>query len=181
MPTVGDATPESLRMPKYGADLRGMRIRYFGFEDLCLFSAEVTTEEHDALVANVDVRAIPIDIDAQAGVAGANAAEAYLESYKLPGDWIQPTMTWRTILRYVARIMKALEFFEAFAPRTKILAALQLTNTVGDLSQDNQDKLAQAAAIVGITFQTTDTLRKVLKDIALAATEEHVRFDIVRL
>jgi hypothetical protein len=182
MPTVGGATgPQDIRMPKYGSDYPGLRIRYFGYEDFCLYSADLSLEQHDALIANADVRALPQDIDAQAGVAGATAAETFLESHKLPGDWILPTMTWRTILKYVTRIFKAMEYFEMFVPRTKLLAAIQLTTTVGTLSQDNQDKLAQAAAQAGVTFTSSDTIRQVLKDIALAVSEEQVRFDIVRL
>jgi hypothetical protein len=182
MPTVGGATgPQDLRMPKYGSDYPGLRIRYFGYEDLCFYSAEVTQEQHDALVANADVRGLPPNIDQTLGATVATNIETYLENHSMPGDWVRATMTYRQVMNNVLRLMKAMEFFELYLPQVKLLNGRALSTVYNTISQEHQDRLTDVATLVGVTITPTDTIRQVLKDIALAVTEEHLRADLVRL
>lgn len=176
VPVIGDGlTPKTARRAKYIAPdeffVGGIVGRYqamdYGNEPMMLVAAEVTAAEHTAIAANADVIAAPANLD---NTIGANLAtvQAALESVNLPADWITSGMTYRTVLRWIARLFLVCQRFQGLAGGRLFPAGITLASVIGDLSASVRQKLTQGAQSLGLdtsNIAPATTIRAALKDL----------------
>lgn len=123
IPATGTGlTLATARRPKYldafagSAALAGMQFLYYGqLQTVLVNLPNVDQATHDALTANADVIAFPLNLSAQAG-GNLAAVTAALESVKVPSEWVQTTTTYAVIL---SRIQKLFLFCQRFQGRFK--------------------------------------------------------------
>lgn len=118
---------------------------YYGTIPWCLVACDTTTAQHNFLAAQADVSAIPTVWENS--VAGSlNTVKAFLNSARLPSDWVQSSTTWRTILRGVTGIMWFAQRYKALNNSQELIpAGVSLTLTMNSLSQARRDAIQATA------------------------------------
>jgi hypothetical protein len=147
--------------PKYFDDSLAWRAIDYGKEPWMLVAADVTTPQHNAIAANVDVTAVPANLD---GTVGAQLATVQnkLELANLPAHWVTSGMTWRTVLKWTIRLLLLQQRFSGLdhAAARLFSGGITLDSTVGDLPVVVRQRLNAAAQRWGldtsaITLSTT--------------------------
>jgi hypothetical protein len=167
MPLTGAGTRIDPRVPKYrSTDLAGVDVSLmdFGTEPVCLVAADVTTDQHAALVAHPDVMAAPVSLDSQVG-ANLTTVQAAIESFNIPADWIQSTFTYRTVLRGLAAIAQFLQRFQNFQLASIFQSGITLATRFNQLPPPVQANLRNAATDLGYStagLSGTSTIRQIL-------------------
>lgn len=169
VPVIGDGLkPTTARRPKYISD-GGIAGAYqamdYGDDPVMLVAAEVTAGEHTSIASNADVVSAPADLEATIG-ANLATVQAALESKSIPADWVSSGMTYRTVLRWVARLFLLCARLQGLRAGRLFTAGITLSSTVGDLSVSVRQKLNDGAQSLGldtsgITLATT--IRAALK------------------
>lgn len=145
-------------------------MRDYGLEPTALLAADVTNAQHQLLIANADVTAVPANLD---NTLGANRAtvQAALESLHIPADALTNATTYRQVLRGVMAIFALAQRFNGRVGNSGRLfpVGITLATTLGDLSQSVRNQLQSAAEELGYDYSgltLQSTLRDVLKQIA---------------
>lgn len=169
VPVIGDGSSiTNARRPKYVSDggIAGVfQCMDYGNEPTMLVAADVTLAEQTALATNPDVIVVPANLDATIG-ANLGAVQAALDALNIPADWITGAMTYRIVLRWIARLFLISQKFQGLAGGRIFPAGITLNSTVGDLSTSVRQKLLQGAQSLnldtsGITLAMT--IRAALK------------------
>lgn len=136
-------------LPLMGSDIHCMP---YGRQGVCLVSANVTTAEHNSLVAHDDVAAVPANLDATIGGALATVVAA-LEPMHFPCEWVTAQTTWRTLVRAVARLIALAQRVDGVTNGGRLLpVGITLDSTIGDLSAAQRDFMKTAIESFGGTF-----------------------------
>ena len=146
----------------------------YGKEPVYLLCADVTTEQHNALVANADVAAFPANLESLVGGAEA-ATEAALESFNIPGDWVAPGMSFRFVLRVIVGVFQLTQRYKALAQEDNASPALfpagvTLSTPYSDMPVPYRQRLLEAIDSLGYDRSMLDnnsTLRQLLREIGL--------------
>lgn len=150
MPLINTG-PLAVRRPAYVSDgqiagrFGGMD---YGSEPRMLIWADVTPAEHAAIIAHSDVIAVPLDIESTVG-ANLAAVQSALELFNMPADWITSGMTYRTVLRVLAKLHYLCQAFQLNTDRLFSLT-IDLSALVSDLSANVRQKVLQGAARLGL-------------------------------
>jgi hypothetical protein len=136
----------------------------YGLEPVMLVRADVTSPQHNAIAANADADAFPANLE---NTVGSNLAtvSAQLEAKGIPGDWVTAGMTFRAVLRWVARLFCIAQRLNGRA-RLRLLSEQTLDSTVGDLSAARRQALNDAAQSLGLDTSSITlamTIRQALK------------------
>lgn len=138
----------------------------YGLEPLMLIIADVTNAEHTSIAANTDVVAAPLNIN---NTIGGNLAtvQSKLEAVNIPADWITSGMTYKTVLRWVARLFLIMQRFhgKGFG---RLLQSLTLTDLVSDIPSQKRQNLNTAAQELGLDtsgITGSMTIRNALKNL----------------
>jgi hypothetical protein len=136
----------------------------YGAQAVCLVVADLDQAQHEALVANLDVLAVPENLDANVSSLAVPIIQSAFEALNIPGDWVNTTQTYRQIVKMcnavfaIARQVLALGFEPIFQGRTLSTRINQLPVALRNgLVQACQDLGADTTSIVGST-----TLRQAL-------------------
>jgi hypothetical protein len=165
VPKAGTGVVADPYRPAYVGDLgvpwQGMD---YGLEPVFLVRADVTTPQHNGIVANADADAFPANLE---NTVGSNLAtvSAQLEAKGIPGDWVTAGMTFRAVLRWVARLFCIAQRLNGRA-RLRLLSEQTLDSTVGDLSAARRQALNDAAQSLGLDTSSITlamTIRQALK------------------
>jgi len=109
LPKIGDGLSVATAFrPKYvsGGGIAGTYTSMdYGAEDLMLVAANVTPAEHTAIAANVDVLAVPANLDANVSALALTTIQDELEAANLPADWVTTELTYRQVLKGVATLV----------------------------------------------------------------------------
>src|SRR5688500_9902726 len=106
VPSIGSgASSHDARRPKYIADWSiehpGENIPAamapYGLNDVFLVAADVTPVQHTALTANLDVIAIPQNLDAQISLTALSTVQQKLEGLQVPAAWVTTSHTYRDV------------------------------------------------------------------------------------
>jgi len=141
----------------------------YGLEPVFLVAADVTNAEHTTINANSDVTALPLNIDLAVGVNLATVT-GKLDALGLPSDWVDATTTYRQILRKVTQFMQLAQRLHGLFNLRVLPVGISLNSTVGSLSANQRQKLADAIASFpnGTASEITAgmTIRAALKTLA---------------
>lgn len=83
----------------------------YGRHDAFLCQADVTSAQHNNLVANADVLAFSANLGSTMTTADRTALTAALTARGIPEFWVQNGLTWRQALRRIARICQVAQRF----------------------------------------------------------------------
>lgn len=168
----------SMRAPKYminrlnptGINAKWSMMDY-GLMNVCIMLADVTTEQHDALVANSDVRGIVqhANVDNTVPAGAVTAVRNGLESLDIPGQWVDTSDTWRVVLRTTAALFQFAQRLHGRFGVKIIPDGYSLNTTWSELPQQAKDFLLDVAAELNIdTSGATGatTLRTIYKAFA---------------
>lgn len=174
-----ESTAALQRGPKYFAwrfdpdppallDVRWGMLDY-GMEPAGLVVADVTTAQHNTLVANTDVTAAPVNLDNAISAAAAQTTKDKLETYGIPANWIVTGMTWRQILRATIAIFRVAQRFSGLGATRLTPPGVTLSTPYSDMPVEYRDMLLLAIDELGydrsgLTAQST--LRDLLTQIA---------------
>lgn len=141
----------------------------YGDEPVMLVAADVTPAQHTAIAAHPEVGVFPADLSQTIG-ANLATVQATLEGFNIPAGFVTSGMTFKALVRWIARLCF---FSQAFAGDylggRLFPAGITLNSTVGDLSQGVRQAMQNAATHFGISFAAvtlTTTIRAALKILA---------------
>lgn len=168
----------SARGPKYFAwrfdpDPPGLDVRWgmmdYGLMPTCLLATDVTTAQHNALVANSDVIGAPVNIDSQIGAGNITTVRNALEALRIPAQTAVASDTYRDVLRVVAGVFQFAQRYHGEYGKSIFDEVTTLNTTWAELSTDFQNELLATAATMnidtsGLTANTT--MRQILKRMA---------------
>lgn len=118
---------------------------YYGSIPWCLAACDVTTAQHNFLDAQTDVSSIPTVWSNSVGGSLATV-KMFLNTARLPSDWVQSSTTWRTVLRGVAGLMWFAQRYKALNNGQELIpAGVSLTLTMNSLSQARRDAIQATA------------------------------------
>jgi len=162
------------RAPKYMAspiNQTGLAVRWsgmdFGYEPLALVAADVTPAQHTALAANADVLAVPVDLQSSPGVGAVTTIQTYLESYNVPADWVNTTLTYAQILKRASVMFQLAQRLHGILGNVRLFGgAVTLSSTLASLPASARQSLLDAAASFGwdtSSLAGASTVREALK------------------
>ena len=172
VPKTGDGlTRLTAFRPKYIADLEGVdwAARDYGLEDVLLVGAAVTPAQHTLLVGNLDLIAIPQDLDQPIGLTVLTTLQAKLEGLHIPAEWLTVSQTYRDAMRVVAKLFGLMGRFHAREGRVFFQTGITLDTRMNQLSQAQRTALEATAVDLGLTvtgITPTTPVRQVLKRFA---------------
>jgi hypothetical protein len=159
----GDPTPPALVEARW-------EMRDYGFEPVALLAADVTPEQHDLLAAQLDVAAIPEDLNRIVGSGALATVQAELETRGLPGDAVTSGTTYRAIVRGILAIFALSQRYGVLTGGERLLpAGIDLDTQLSAMSAENRQALIQACDELGYDrteITLSSTIRDCLKKIA---------------
>jgi hypothetical protein len=170
VPKIGTGAGDDAYRPKYFKDLDGVSwsAMDYGLEPHFLVASELTTDQHNTLVANADVIAVPANLDAQVGTNRDAVVDA-LETLNVPAGWVTTTMTYRKILKIVAAIMLFAQRLHGHGGIRIFESGITLSTKFNKLPAATRTKLIAAAQSMNFDTSSlagTSTIRQILKAMA---------------
>jgi hypothetical protein len=152
--------------PKYVDAIAGRwQAMDYGREPVMLLRADVTPVEHAILAAASDAVAAPDDLSQTVGGA-LSTVQARLEFVNIPGDWVTAGMTFRAVLRWVARLFLLAQRLNGQANERLFEALEHLDTLVSQVPAARRQRWATAATSLGLDpsgITGSMTLRQALK------------------
>lgn len=161
------------RVPKYigasDAPIAQWQARDYGLDQVFAVGAFVTAAQHTAIASNIDVIAIPAQLDSAIGLVALSTVQDRLESLRVPAGWVTAQHTYRDVLRVTLRIFNFMGRFHAREGRTFFESGITLETRMNQLTAGQRAALTSAADSFGLdtsAVTNTSTVRQVLKLIA---------------
>lgn len=173
MPAPDDPNTGCWEMRTFIQDMVGLKpsIRGYGAEGVCLVAVDVSSLDHGIISGNSDVLSFPENLDANPGSAARNTAVTALEARGIPAGWVQAGMSWRQILRSVAKIVRVTKEMDGAANLIGRLLSngRTLSTQLQDLPQGIRQRMIAYAQRNGWDtsgLSNTSTIRQILKFLA---------------
>jgi hypothetical protein len=151
VPREGAGTAKDDYRPKY---VRDMGVEFdswdYGLEPTFLVAAEVTTPQHTSLASNIDVVAIPQNLDATISATALPIVQSNLEALHIPAGWVTTSHTYRDVLRIVGKLFQFMQRFDGIHARIFFESGITLDTRINQLTQAQRDALNAAAASMGL-------------------------------
>lgn len=167
VPKIGAGTEEDPIRPKYIADAGISHASMdYGLEDTHLVGAEVTDAQHTLLAAQLDVIAIPADLDSLIGLSALPVVQQALEGLYVPADWVTTSHSYRDVVRLVGKLFQYMQRFQGREMRKFFEGGITLDTRVNQLTQAQRTAMLDAATDLGLDTSgvtMTMTLRMALK------------------
>jgi hypothetical protein len=144
----------------------------FGAEPVFFICAPaISTPQHNVLSANIDVLAVPQDLDQPVSALALSTLQTKLEGFNIPADWmVANSMTYRECVRLVYRMFQLADRFYGISNGQSMFGSGVTLNTRWNQIPIGPRNLLQQIATEwgintsGVTGQTT--VRQLLKLIA---------------
>ena len=152
VPKTGDgSSPENSIRPKYIGD---GDVPYgamdYGLEETYLVGAEVTSEQHTLLASQLDVTAIPADLDGLIGLTALSTVQSKLEGMYIPADWVTTSHTYRDVIRLTGKLFLYMQRFHGRQLRKFFEGGIALDTRVNQLTQAQRQAMEDAAVSLGL-------------------------------
>jgi hypothetical protein len=142
----------------------------YGLENAFLVGADVTSAQHTALSAQLDVIAIPLALDNTIAPSALSTVQSRLEGMNIPANWVTTSHTYRDVVRITAKVFQFMQRFHARQLRSFFQAGMTLDTQWNALTQaqkaalkDVADSFSPPLDTTGIT--STSTLRDILRTV----------------
>jgi hypothetical protein len=164
---------ETYRGPKYlkwrlnpeGIDCL-WSMKDYGLINAALVAADVTQAQHEALVAEPDVAAAPVDIDQNINEIAIPQVQAVMEALRIPADWITSEYTYRDILRMIGGLFMFAQRYHGMHNEQLIDNTDQLDLRWNQIPLARRQKIIATADELGYDYsevQNTWLVRRILK------------------
>lgn len=166
--TVGNA-----RGPKYlkwrfnasGIDCP-WSIKDYGLIDAGLVVADVTQMQHDQLADEVDVAALPVDIDQNVSAIALPIVVNVLEALRIPAAWVTTSHTYRGLLRMVGGLFMFAQKHHGMHGERLITSQAQLDLRWNQIPTAQRARIIVTADYMGYDYsevQNAWATRRILK------------------
>ncbi len=181
------------RAPKYVKSRQqpsGLAVNWgamdYGLMDVAVMWADVTTAQHNALIANADCKfaATNANLNNAIGAGAAATVRNVLETLKIPGSWVQGTDTWRQILRGTCGLFQFAQRLHGKFGVKLVPDGYSLDTTWAELPQVGRDFLLATAIELGIDTSgatASVTLRQIYRVFGNAWGEKQILINGVEL
>lgn len=181
-----------VRVPKYFSDPAIVpsssprdQIDY-GDQPWMIVGADLLPADDTEVAGMPDVNAVPFNLDTNPSAGAVNVVESFLEAANVPADWVNPSLTWRTIVRNVLNLFSFMQRYEGFyteqnptdPARSIFTGGVTMNTQWGSLRPEVRTAMLSAAESLnvsteGVTDQTL--LRAVFRTLAnrLAASQSY--------
>ncbi len=137
----------------------------FGAEPAMLIMCDPTSAQHQTLGQQVDVVAVPENLDSQIG-AQLNQVKNAMEQFNIPCQWVQATHTYRQVIRLCAAMFQFAQRFHGLGGGRIFPPGVTLDTRFNQLPVSARNKLQGTAE--SMNFDTSSltgasTLRQILK------------------
>jgi hypothetical protein len=148
----------------------------YGREAVFLVRADVTNAQNTNITANADDVGSPTNIDNAVG-ANLTTLQNRFEAAGIPAGWVTSGMTYRTVLRWTARLFLIAQRLHGMVDGRMVPPGITLNSTIGDLTVAQRDALQEAALRLGVTDFSGVTLATTIRD-ALKALADQITIAI---
>ena len=138
----------------------------YGEQDVMLVVVEVDSIQHALLAANLDVLALPLNIDQLLAPVAVSIVQTALEAHHIPADWVDDTFTYRQILKLVAGMFQFLQRCHGIGMGKLFSGAISLDTLFNQLPAAVRQKLIEAAQGLYLDYSSLtggSSLRQILK------------------
>jgi len=146
-----------------------MGVMDYGLMNVALVVSDVTAEQHDLLVSEIDVVSIPQNINENVSAIALPQVKAAIESLRIPADWITTNNTYRELLRMIASLFQFVQRYHGMHDEVLIDNQSQLDLRWNEIPQNRQQKIIATADFLGYDYSwVTNTMlvRTILKGLA---------------
>ncbi len=156
----------------------------YGLVNTALVAADVTSPQHNQLAQEVDVTAIPANIDDTVSTQALATVRSELEALNIPGNWVTTSHTYREILRVVAGLFQFAQRHHGLHNKIVLPNENNMDQNWGDLPAAVRSELAATADSFGydtsgVTASTP--IRAILKNLADQWGEQEFNMGITTL
>lgn len=170
VPKVGAGMDDDAIRPKYIGD---GGINYsamdYGLENVFLVGADVTDAQHASLAAQIDVIAIPSDLDSLVSITALTTVQSRMEGILVPAEWLTTGNSYRDVIRTVGKLFLLMQRFHGTQLRKLFSGTVTLDTRLNQLSRAERDALTDTAVSLGLDVTgvtTTMTVRQAIKFLA---------------
>ena len=138
-------------------------------EDVGLAAAETNGAQHTLLASQLDVIALPENLDNLIQATAVARVRDYLDVMNVPANWIVSGMTFRSALRTLLNIWQLHNRYVGMVGKKLFDGTIRLNDTVADIPQRYRDDLRSAAESIGLDYSgvtTSTTIRQLFKMLA---------------
>lgn len=167
VPKIGSGTFADPFRAKY---IRDLAIPYsamdYGLENTFLAAVNVTAAQNTSLSSNLDVIAIPQNIDATIGLTALGTVQSKLEDLHVPSEWVTTSNTYRDVIRAVGKLFQFMQRFHARQLRTFFESGITLDTRMNELTANQRTALADTSDSFGLdrsAITNTTTVRQALR------------------
>ena len=142
-----------------------MSCQDFGLEKIFVVGSNLTTAQHTALMANVDVLAIPTNLDANVSAVALNTIQTALENLKIPGTWITTENTYRQVVKFALAVAFLNQQMHALINTSLFESSANLDTRMNQIPVATRNALSQGAQRLGLdvdAIKGTTTIRQAL-------------------
>lgn len=122
----------------------------YGLEDVLLVGAELTPTDHTTVAANLDVIAIPANLDSTIGLTALSTVQQKLEGLRIPSEWVTTDHTYRDVLRLTRKVFGLFQRFDGLFQRKFFETGITLDTRINQLTQAQRQALIDAATSLGL-------------------------------
>lgn len=152
VPKIGTGVfPTDPYRAKYIADLGvAYAAMDYGLDNTFLVGAQVTSAQNTDLAANLDVIAIPQNLDNTIGLTALSTVQAKLEGLHIPADWVTTNHTYRDVIRITGKLFLYMQRFSGQQLHTFFESGITLDTRINELTQAQRNAMNQAALSMGL-------------------------------
>ena len=158
--------PAGAMVPKYIHGLADYSAMDYGRDNTYLVGTDVTAAQHTSIAANLDVVAIPAQLDNAIGLVALSTVQNRLESLRVPAGWVNENHTYRDVVRIVGKIFLLMQRFQGIFHINFWETGITLDTRMNQLTANQRTRLQQACETFNADLSNvtnTTTVRQVLK------------------
>lgn len=137
----------------------------YGLIDAALLVADVTQDQHEALVSNPDVVSPPENIDQNISALAIPTVQSVLEALRIPADWVDTSYTYRQILRAMAGLFQFAQRYHGMHNEQLIDSTAALDLRWNQIPLERRNRIVATADDLGYTYADVTnqwTVRRIL-------------------
>jgi hypothetical protein len=141
----------------------------YGSINMAVICADIADADHNALVLNADVYSFPVNLDQTMTQAQRSTLNTYIEAHGIPGDWLGPGDTFRSVLRVITAMFLYMQrVLTLIGYPADPFTGLTLNTRYSDIPNPLHDALQQGAVSLEYTWTVgnNDQIRKIWKMMA---------------
>jgi hypothetical protein len=156
---------------KYFGDMTGPEVHTmaFGLQPHVLVGADLSTFDHNTVVSNSDVIALPANLDQSVSAGALTTVQNALEAMNIPAGWVTTSMTYREVLRKVAKMMFFFQRLKGVGLARLLTGSVALNTQFQDLPLNARQRLIAAADSLNLDrsgMSGSTTIRQIMKAMA---------------